>query len=200
MESCPLVISHILAERGRHTQLCIKFLCIITSLKWIIQICSNFYWWVSKIAFYPPNPAHIVVWGNFPFKRALDPAIRECGLRVCDVCARTQSFVPTPNENLGSAPGTCLFPRHLQNVSDCHVFCVAHRILTCCKTLNLHYKIITQLEAILKVLIINIDCGVDKPQQHPNEYFVIYFLRLDMLCAFYWMYARLHTDLVETKH
>ena len=38
-------------QRGRHTQL-----CIITSLKWIIQICSNFYWWVSKIAFYPPNP------------------------------------------------------------------------------------------------------------------------------------------------
>ena len=38
-------------QRGRHTQL-----CIITSLKWIIQICSNFYWWVSKIAFCPPNP------------------------------------------------------------------------------------------------------------------------------------------------
>ena len=38
-------------QRGRHTQL-----CIITSLKWIIQICSNFYWWVSKIAFYSPNP------------------------------------------------------------------------------------------------------------------------------------------------
>ena len=38
-------------QRGRHTKL-----CIITSLKWIIQICSNFYWCVSKIAFYPPNP------------------------------------------------------------------------------------------------------------------------------------------------
>ena len=39
-------------QRGRHTQL-----WIITSLKWIIQICSNFYCWVSKIiAFYPPNP------------------------------------------------------------------------------------------------------------------------------------------------
>ena len=49
-------------QRGRHTQL-----CIITSLKWIIQICSNFYWWVSKIAFYT-HPIHIVVWGNFPFK------------------------------------------------------------------------------------------------------------------------------------
>ena len=48
-------------QRGRHTQL-----CIITSLKWIIQICSNFYCWVCKIAFYSPN--HIVVWGNFPFK------------------------------------------------------------------------------------------------------------------------------------
>ena len=38
-------------QRGRHTQL-----CIITSLKWIIQICSNFYCWVCTIAFYSPNP------------------------------------------------------------------------------------------------------------------------------------------------
>ena len=38
-------------QRGRHTQL-----CIIISLKWIIQICSNFYCWVCKIAFYSPNP------------------------------------------------------------------------------------------------------------------------------------------------
>ena len=38
-------------QRGRHTQL-----CIITSLRWIIQICSNFYCWVCKIAFYSPNP------------------------------------------------------------------------------------------------------------------------------------------------
>ena len=38
-------------QRGRHTQL-----CIITSLKWIIQICSNFYYWVCKIAFFSPNP------------------------------------------------------------------------------------------------------------------------------------------------
>ena len=38
-------------QRGRHTQL-----CIITSFKWIIQICSNFYCWVCKIAFYSPNP------------------------------------------------------------------------------------------------------------------------------------------------
>ena len=38
-------------HRGRHTQF-----CIITSLKWIIQICSNFYCWVCKIAFYSPNP------------------------------------------------------------------------------------------------------------------------------------------------
>ena len=37
-------------QRGRHTQL-----CIITSLKWIIQICSNFYCWVCKVAFYSPN-------------------------------------------------------------------------------------------------------------------------------------------------
>ena len=38
-------------QKGQHTQL-----YIITSLKWIIQICSNFYCWVSKIAFYSPNP------------------------------------------------------------------------------------------------------------------------------------------------
>ena len=37
-------------QRGRHTQL-----CIITSLKWIIKIFSNFYCWVCKIA-YSPNP------------------------------------------------------------------------------------------------------------------------------------------------
>ena len=48
-------------KRGRHTQL-----CIITSLKWIIQICSNFYCWVCKIAFYSPNP-HCCL-GNFSFK------------------------------------------------------------------------------------------------------------------------------------
>ena len=48
-------------QRGQHTQL-----CIITSLKWIIQICSNFYCWACKIAFY--SPIHIVVWGNLPFK------------------------------------------------------------------------------------------------------------------------------------
>ena len=29
---------------------------LITSLKWIIQICSIFYCWVCKIAFYSPNP------------------------------------------------------------------------------------------------------------------------------------------------
>ena len=50
-----LLWSHIfwpsLIQRGRHTQL-----CIITSLKWVIQICSKFYWWVSKIAIYSPNP------------------------------------------------------------------------------------------------------------------------------------------------
>ena len=48
-------------QRGRHTQL-----CIITSLKLIIQICSNLYCWVCKIAFYSPNP-HCCL-GNFPFK------------------------------------------------------------------------------------------------------------------------------------
>ena len=38
-------------QRGRHTQL-----FIITSLKWVIQLSSKFYCWVSKIAFYSPNP------------------------------------------------------------------------------------------------------------------------------------------------
>ena len=40
-------------QRGRHTQL---YMYIITSLKWIIQICSNFYCWICKIAFSSPNP------------------------------------------------------------------------------------------------------------------------------------------------
>ena len=48
-------------QRGRHTQL-----CMITSLKWIIQICSNFYCWVCKILL-STLPIHIVIWGNFPF-------------------------------------------------------------------------------------------------------------------------------------
>ena len=38
-------------QRGRHTQI-----FIITSLKWLIHICSNFFWWVCKIAFYLTNP------------------------------------------------------------------------------------------------------------------------------------------------
>ena len=54
-------------QRGRHTQL-----CIITSLKWIIQICSNFYWWVSKILL-STHPIHIVVWGNFRFPTVRQP-------------------------------------------------------------------------------------------------------------------------------
>ena len=47
-------------QRGRRT----KF-CIISSLKWIIQICSKFYRWVSKITFHSPTPH--CCWGNFPF-------------------------------------------------------------------------------------------------------------------------------------
>ena len=68
MESCPLVIYmyHIFwqssIQRGRHTQL-----CIITSLKWIIQICSNFYCWVCNLIAFYTHPIHNVVWGNFPF-------------------------------------------------------------------------------------------------------------------------------------
>ena len=45
-------------QRGRHTKL-----CIISSLKRIIQICSKCYCWVSKIAFYSPNP-HILLFGE----------------------------------------------------------------------------------------------------------------------------------------
>ena len=46
--SCDITCSgRVPSRRGRHTQL-----CIVTSLKWIIQIFSNFYCWVSKIAFF----------------------------------------------------------------------------------------------------------------------------------------------------
>ena len=48
-------------QRGRHTQL-----CIITSLKWIIQICSNFT--VGFVKLLSTHPIHILFWGNFPFK------------------------------------------------------------------------------------------------------------------------------------
>ena len=48
-------------QRGRHTQL-----CIITSLKWIIKICSNFY--TRPVKLLSTHPIHIVVWGNSPFK------------------------------------------------------------------------------------------------------------------------------------
>ena len=47
-------------QRGRHTQL-----CIITSLKWIIQICSTFTDGFVKLL--STHPIHIVVRGNFPF-------------------------------------------------------------------------------------------------------------------------------------
>ena len=49
-------------QRGRHTQL-----CIITSLKWIIQICSTFT--VGFVKLLSTHPIHIDVWGNFPFKK-----------------------------------------------------------------------------------------------------------------------------------
>ena len=66
MERGPLVISHILAEfhpeRVRHTQL-----CIITSLKWIIQISSNCFT-VGFVKLLSTHPILFVVWGNFPFK------------------------------------------------------------------------------------------------------------------------------------
>ena len=48
-------------QRGRQTQL-----CIITSLEWIIQICSNLT--VGFVILLSSYPIHIVVWGNFPFK------------------------------------------------------------------------------------------------------------------------------------
>ena len=49
-------------QREQHTQL-----CIITSLKWIIQICSNFL--VGFVKLLSTHPVHILVWGNFRFKR-----------------------------------------------------------------------------------------------------------------------------------
>ena len=39
-------------------------LCISSSIKWIIQICSKFYCWVSKIAFHSPNPHYCL--GKLP--------------------------------------------------------------------------------------------------------------------------------------
>ena len=53
MENCSLVESQILVEfhPARATKL-----CIISSLKWIIQICSKFTVGFLKIAFYSPNP------------------------------------------------------------------------------------------------------------------------------------------------
>ena len=47
--------------RGRHTKL-----CIISSLKRIIQICFNFT--VGFLKLRSTHPIHIVVWGNVPFK------------------------------------------------------------------------------------------------------------------------------------
>ena len=55
--------SYMYIHRGRHTQL-----CIITSLKRIIQICSNFY---CKYKLLSTLPIHIVAWGNLPFKKTL---------------------------------------------------------------------------------------------------------------------------------
>ena len=46
-------------QRGRHA----KF-SIIRTLKWIIQICPKVYCWVSKIAFYSPNPYYCL--GKLP--------------------------------------------------------------------------------------------------------------------------------------
>ena len=67
MESCSLVISDsgiVLSREGDIQN------CIISSLKRIIQICLKFNCWVSKIAFYSPNP-HCCL-GKLP----LEPLIR----------------------------------------------------------------------------------------------------------------------------
>ena len=55
-------------QRGRHTKL-----CIISSLKRIIQICSKFA--VGFLKLLSTHPIHIVVWGNFPFKCSHYPGI-----------------------------------------------------------------------------------------------------------------------------
>ena len=67
LESCSLMVYHIFwqssVQRGRHTNI-----CIIRSLKWIIQIVSTFCYSVSKSL--STHPIEIV-WGNFPFKIGL---------------------------------------------------------------------------------------------------------------------------------
>ena len=47
--------------RGRHTQL-----CIITSLKRVVQILLNTFT-VGFVKLLSTHPIHIIVWGNFPF-------------------------------------------------------------------------------------------------------------------------------------
>ena len=61
------MISHILAEF--HPQRATYTSCIITSLKWLIQICSNFYFSVCKIAFYSPN-SHCCLGETSPLRSA----------------------------------------------------------------------------------------------------------------------------------
>ena len=60
LSSCDITFWQSAVQRGRHTKL-----CIITSLKWIIQICSTFT--VGFLKLLSVHPIHIVFWGNFPF-------------------------------------------------------------------------------------------------------------------------------------
>ena len=62
LSSCDITYSgRVQSREGDITQL-----CIITSLKWIIQICSNFYCWVCKIVFLLTQST-LLFGGNFPF-------------------------------------------------------------------------------------------------------------------------------------
>ena len=69
-------------QRGRHTQL-----CIITSLNWIIQICSTFT--VGFVKLLSTHPIHIGLWGNFPF----NSSIPECIIGVLDEDHETSSNI-----------------------------------------------------------------------------------------------------------
>ena len=62
--SCGITYSSRVPSRGGDIQ---NFTISPVRFWIIIQICSKFYCWVCKIAFYSPNQN--VVWGNFPFKR-----------------------------------------------------------------------------------------------------------------------------------
>ena len=67
METCPLVISHILAEfhpeRVTYTTCLLAWSLLLNGLSKSAQTCT-----VGFVKLLSTHPIHIVVWGNFPFK------------------------------------------------------------------------------------------------------------------------------------